>query len=380
MSVAALVHRGDLDELVRAVDAAATRGDVDEVVALRRGCLDAVEFSGRQLWGPAAYAAYRLALDAPVELAVEAFLDADDRHMLGPLTEVVAQRHDWAALGDHLPPGPISGTVAVERVVRGEDLADDPAAAVHHLDVPGTWLDWEGPRPRVDYRSGEVLAPAPVARPTGPAVTATAPGDPIDDPELVQAWEALVAPWATSATGSVAVAVADGPVTGAVGAVVSGSVARTGDTIAPADPVTVELEPITLADAVAALGWSAASGGAARRRRGCAAGRSAAWWALRVLVGHEPGSDVDDLREDLGEWTWWRFGPVEEDGWWLRLAGQHVDGWSLAIDARDPPPEDLVLDVPPDADPDADPTGDDPAPTDPWADFDQVLRGLDGQG
>ncbi len=358
MSVADLVHRGDLDELVRAIDAAATRGDVREVRAIRRGCLDAVEFSGRQLWGPAAYAAYRLALQAPPEVAVEALLEADDRHMLGPLTEVVAQRHDWSDLRDHLPPGPLAGTVAVERVCAGEDLSDDPRAEVHHLDVPATWKDWEGRRPHVDYRPGEVLAPAPILSAMGPPAPAAPPGAAIEDPDLVTAIEALVAPWARSPDGHVRVAVVDGPAAGAVAAVSPGS--------RPA--------PVDLSDAVAAMTWAASSGGSVRRRRGGAAGRSATWWALRVLVAHEPGSPDDELVEDLGEWSWSRFGSDEEGGWWLRLAAEHVDGWSLAVDARDPPPEDLVLDVPGDRAPVAGP----PAPSaDPWGDFDRLVRDLD---
>lgn len=359
MSVADLVHRGDLDELVRAIDAAATRGDLDEVVTLRRACLDAVEFSGRQLWGPAAYAAYRLALEGPPDLAVAVLLDADDRHMLGPLTEVVAQHHDWADLRDLLPPGPIRGTVAVERVLRGDDLRGDAAAEVGHLDVPAHWLAWEGARPRLEYRSGEVLAPAPVARPTGPATVAGEPGAPITDPELAQAWEPLAAPWTASPDARVVFAIVDGPVGGAVGAV------------AP----EVEVEPIDLADAVAAMTWAASSGGSARRRRGGAAGRSTTWWALRTLVAHEPASPPDDLAADLREWSWHRFGPVEEDGWWLRIAAEHPDGWSLAVDARDPPPPDLVLPVP-DDDPATDATSP-PSASDPWGDFDTILRSLD---
>ncbi len=360
MSVAELVHRGDLDELVRAIDAAATRDDVDEVLALRLACLDAVEFSGRQLWGPAAYAAYRLALEAPPEMAVAAVLDADDRHMLGPLTEVVAQHHEWADLRDLLPPGPIRGTVAVERILRGDDLRGDEAAEVDHLDLPAHWVDWEGPRPRLDYRPGEVLAPAPVARPRGPATTATAAGAAVADPELAQAWEPLVAPWTASPDARVVFAVVDGPVGGAVGAVAPGR----------------EVTPIDLTDAVVAMTWAASSGGSARRRRGGAAGRSATWWALRTLVAHEPGSPPDDLEADLREWSWHAFGPAAEDGWWLRIAAEHPDGWSIAIDARDPPPPDLVLPVPEDSD-DVDSPATSATPVlDPWADFDTALRDL----
>lgn len=362
MSVADLVQRGDLDELVRAVDAAAARGDFAQVVALRRSCLDAVEFSGRQLWGPAAYAAYRLVLDAPTDLAVETMLGAHDRHTLGPLTEVIAQHHPWTDLVALLPPGPLAGTVAVERVLRGDDLSDDPRAESHHLDVPARRLAWEGRAPEVVYRARDVLAPAPVPTPTGPARAPGSPGSPIDDPELVEAWEALVAPWASSPDGRVGVAVTDGPVEGAV--------AR----LSPA----AGLRPVDLAGAVGLLTWAASSGGASTRRRGGAAGRSTAWWALRVLVDHEPGSPVDLLHADLLDWSWVGFDGPDDDGWALRLAAEHVDGWSLAIDAHDPPPEDLVLPA------DDDVASDDPqdvaqdgaggSPEDPWAALDRAIR------
>lgn len=358
-SVRRLVQRGDLDELVRDVDAAAGRGDLDRVLELRRACLEAVASSGRQLWGPAAYAAYRLALEGPPDLAVDMLLEAEDRHMLGPLTEVVAQHHTWAVLRDRLPSGPVRGAVAVERVLRGEDLRGDGAEDVDHLDVPAHWLDWEGQRPRLRYGATGVVAPAPMARPQGPAVAARTPGPPLDDPELVEAWEPLVAPWTTAEGSRMAVAVVDGPVTGAVARVAPGSV----------------VESIALGDAVAAMTWASSSGGAGRRRRGGAAGRSTTWWALRTLVAHEPDSPPSDLGADLDEWSWYRFGGLDDQGWWLRIAAEHPEGWSLAIDAWDPPPDDLVLPVPvlgP-----ADPTEEPPAP-DPFADFDRALQDLEG--
>lgn len=369
--VAELVHRGDLDELVRAVDVAASRRDFDEVLALRRACLDAVEFSGRQLWGPAAYAAYRLVLEAPVGLAVDTLLVAQDRHTLGPLTEVVAQHHAWTDLAGLLPPGPLSGTVAVERVLRGDDLGDDPRAETHHLDVPQRRVPWEGPAPVVEYRARDVLSPAPVPVPVGPAVDPGSPGPPIDDSELVQAWEVLVAPWATSPDGRVAVAVADGPAPAAVAHLAPG----------------VPLHPVALPDVVALVTWAASSGGALQRRRGGAAGRSATWWALRVLVDHEPSSPPDELHDDLSAWSWHVFdGPspaprtdgdesAAQGGWSLRIAGSHPDGWSLAIDAHDPPPEDLVLPVAEDDDPAATvPAPDDQDDLDPWAALDRAIR------
>ncbi len=338
----------------------------------------------------AAYAAYRLVLEAPADLAVDTLLAAHDRHTLGPLTEVVTQRHTWSELAARVPPGPLAGTIAVERVLRGDDLADDPRAETHHLDVPAHRLDWEGRAPEVQYRARDVLAPAPVPRPVGPPMGPSAPGEAVDDPELVRAWEALVAPWATSPDGRVDVAVADGPAPAAAARLVP----------------DVPLHPVALPDVVGVLTWAASTGGSRQRRRGGAAGRSATWWALRVLVDHEPGSPVDELRADLAEWSWFVFDggdpargtPREEDaaraatdparpgadattggdGWVLRLAGSHPDGWSLAIAAHDPPPEDLVLPV--DEEPEV-PDGAVVGPAtvaDPWAALDRAIREVSG--
>jgi hypothetical protein len=90
-SLAELLHRGNLDELVREVDRLAAVDDHEGLLVLRERCHEAAETIGKQLWGPAQYAEYRLALEAPGPLAASVVTPGAARFALGPLTEVVAQ-------------------------------------------------------------------------------------------------------------------------------------------------------------------------------------------------------------------------------------------------------------------------------------------------
>ena len=160
-----LLALGDLDGLVHEVDRRAGRGDWDGLVALRDACLAATEETGRQLWGPARYAGYRIALEGPAALAATMPEPGVARHGLGPLTEVVAQDHPFAALADHLDAA-VRPVVAQERVLRGEDLRDDPRAAQPDPEAPPLHLQpFEPAYPLPTYRAAERLdgAPTPVA-------------------------------------------------------------------------------------------------------------------------------------------------------------------------------------------------------------------------
>jgi hypothetical protein len=75
---------------VREADRLAGRSDWDGLIALRDACLEVTEETGRQLWGPARYAAYRVALDGPAAFAAAMVEPGVVRFGLGPLTEVVA--------------------------------------------------------------------------------------------------------------------------------------------------------------------------------------------------------------------------------------------------------------------------------------------------
>lgn len=328
-SLAELVAAGDLDRLVAEVDRRVGRADWDGVITLRQRCLEASEATGRQLWGAAQYAAYRLALEAPAPLAASVVTPGAAPFALGPLTEVVAQHHPWADLAPHLDVPVVAATVAHERVVRGEDLTGDPPPATD-LDLPLVLQPWEPAYPVPEYRADELLenGPAPL---TGGADTDAPPGAPIAMPRLERALRELVAPWEDRSTGEVHVVAVAGGADGAVAALL---------------PSRARLIPLAVPEAFARMAWAGASGGAHGRRRGLAAGRSAAWWIGRLATGCPVDVDPDELEFELEELRWCAFeagtaadvgaGP-DPAGWHLRLAIEHPDGWAVAVDAVDTP-------------------------------------------
>ena len=85
-----LVHRADLDGLVRLIDRFCASADWAELSELRSRTRAAVN-TGRQLWPAATLAEYRLALWAPAEWAALMLDEDGGRFTIGPLTEVVAQ-------------------------------------------------------------------------------------------------------------------------------------------------------------------------------------------------------------------------------------------------------------------------------------------------
>ncbi|HUC32451.1 MAG TPA: hypothetical protein VMS14_03560, partial [Ilumatobacteraceae bacterium] len=119
-----LIHRADLDGLVRLVDARCASADWAGVLRLRDRARNAVQ-TGRQLWPVATLAEYRLALWAPAEWAATVLDDESGRFTIGPLTEVAAQHHSFSELAGVVPSGPRLGFVAHERALRGEAIDDD---------------------------------------------------------------------------------------------------------------------------------------------------------------------------------------------------------------------------------------------------------------
>ncbi|RLE20697.1 MAG: hypothetical protein DRJ50_10315, partial [Actinobacteria bacterium] len=142
-SLDALIHRADLDGLVRMIDDRCSSRDWAGLLRLRNRSRHAVD-TGRQLWPAATLAEYRLALLGTPEV-VAAVLDESDglsgRFTIGPLTEVTAQHHSWEELSPVLDHGPRSAFVAHERVLRGEaiDTPDLPAV----LELPYELQSWE---------------------------------------------------------------------------------------------------------------------------------------------------------------------------------------------------------------------------------------------
>ena len=138
-----LVHRADLDGLVRLVDRFCSDADwgalVDEVaqpLPQRRQHWQAAEavagsdagrVTTRPLWAPAEWAA--LVLD-----------EGSGTFTIGPLTEVVAQHHRFDELHARLPGGPRLGFVAHECALRGQSISNEVA---NPLEIPFELQPWE---------------------------------------------------------------------------------------------------------------------------------------------------------------------------------------------------------------------------------------------
>jgi hypothetical protein len=316
-----LVHRADLDGLVRFVDALCATRDWSTLLELRNRSRAAVA-TGRQLWPVATLAEYRLALWAPAEWATQVLDEESGRFTVGPLTEVVAQHHRFDELLPALSDGPRLGFIAHECALRGQSIPDHVA---NPLEIPFQLQPWEPSYALAEYSDDGLDAPAP-ALPKSTSFAATSAGDNcvVDDPDVDLAVRQLVEPWITSSNGHVKIAAVEGDAARAVAALGVASVA---------------LSPITPASAMAWMGWAGASGGAHGRRRGAAIGRFGAWWALAALAGFTDEWPVapDDLGEAAGalDWYWWDSGDPHL-GWQLQLAvADPVDGCAWAISAHD---------------------------------------------
>ncbi|MEM8619891.1 MAG: DUF6183 family protein [Actinomycetota bacterium] len=317
----ALIHRADLDGLVRLIDDRTSTRDWPGLDRVRRRSRAAID-TGRQLWPAATLAEYRLVLLGPPEL-VATILDAPDsgRFAIGPLAEVAAQHHSWEDLSQHLSQGPIAAFVAHERALRGESITSTAPRDV--LDLPTTVAAWEPDYALAEYRDNDVRCDMPNLPRPRHTIDALPDAERLDD-DVDLAARQLVEVWTAESNGTIETACVEGFVAHAIGAL---GVRRAR---------TVE---ITSTDALAWLGWCGASGGAYGRRRGAATGRFGAWWLLAALADllDEWPLDPDELGHAASELTWYRWDAFEPDlGWSLRLAvedrHEHV---SWAINAAD---------------------------------------------
>jgi hypothetical protein len=315
-----LVHRADLDGLVRLVDKLCTNADWPALLELRNISRAAVT-TGRQLWPAATLAEYRLALWAPAEWATQVLDEESGRFTIGPLTEVVAENHQFSDLRSALPDGPRVGFIAHECALRGQVL---PADLANPLDIPFELQPWEPQYCLAEYSDDGLSAPAPHL----PAASEFEPmpsegGEVIDDPEVALAVRQLIESWITSSNGHVEIVAIEGSAAAAVAAlgVASGKLAK----IAPSQ-------------AMAWLAWAGASGGAHGRRRGAAIGRFGAWWTVAAVADlaqwpPDPGETGDALA--ALDWYWWDGGEPRL-GWELQLAvADPASGYAWAIGAHD---------------------------------------------
>ena len=311
--LAGLIHRADLDGLVRLVDDCCAARDWALLRRLRDDARHAVG-TGRQLWPAATLAEYRLALLAPASWAAGVLDEGSGRFSIGPLTEVVAQRHTWAELAPLLEAGPRAAFVAHERVLRGEAMtAASTAGLPDVLDLPLRLAAWEPEYCLATYDDdrGEFPAPDLPARLTDVELPTDAP-EQVDDDAVDLALRQLLEPWTTTSNGRAEVVAVDGDAAGALRAL---GLSR------------ARWAPLDAAAAVAWLAWAGASGGAHGRRRGAAAGRFGALWLVAALL------------DALDEWPL----PLDELGalaatlrWWWWDAHEPVTGWQLQLVVEDP--------------------------------------------
>lgn len=305
-AVSAAIGRADLDGLVRLVDALCRRADWDGLMRLRDLSRAALE-RGLQLWPAAEYAEYRLALEAPGEVAGPLVVEGAGRFAPGPLWEVAASTHHWGDLRDHIPGGPTRSLAAHERVVRGEDLVDDPTIDPGVVDIPAVLQEWEPAYAVATFHADRADFPSPAPPDLGRQPLPPA-GQRVEDEESVEALVALARPWAEQSNGRVQAILVEG---------------GAGEAIAALGPGEVLAGEIDGAAALAWMVWAAASGGAYGRRRGTAAGRLAAWWTLAVVTGREWPVAAEDLGEALREVRWVAWQPPDfKAGWGLHLAGE----------------------------------------------------------
>jgi hypothetical protein len=319
--LAELVELGDPAGLLHAVDGLCATGDWAGMVALRQGLGEAVE-RGKPLWPVITYVEYRMALEAPGPEAASVLRPGVGRFALGPLTEVAAATHTFAELAPHLAEPVVAGSVAQERVLRGEDLRGAPGAHPEVLELPLVLAPWEPAYALATYRADRLEVPDPGAERVGMAAGGARPGPLLDRPDAARALTDLVEVWTSESSGSARAVVVRGGPAEAVAALGHGD---------------HRLGEITPAAAMARMAWAAASGGAHGVRRGAALGRFDAWWAATGLTALDWPPDPAALGRAIQALHWWVWDDgMPASGWVLRLAAADpAAGWAAALDATD---------------------------------------------
>jgi resuscitation-promoting factor RpfA len=324
--LAGLIHRADLDGLVRLVDDCCATRDWARLRRLRDEARYALG-TGRQLWPAATLAEYRLALLAPAPWAAGVLDEGSGRFTIGPLTEVVAQDHTWAELAPLLEPGPRAAIVAHERALRFEPI--DPASTSglpDVLELPYALAEWEPAYALATYTDDGVQFPSPAG--PGPFADVALPVEALarlDDDDTVElAVRQLVESWTATSNGRAEVVAVEG---------------GAGDAVRALGVHQARLASMEPAAAVAWLAWAGASGGAHGRRRGAAAGRFGALWVVGALVDvlDDWPLPLDELGAIAADLRWWWWDALEPaTGWQLQLAVEDPDdGLAWAISARD---------------------------------------------
>ena len=314
----ALIHRADLDGLVRHVDDTCSSRDWDHLVRVRDAARSAVE-TGRQLWPIATLANYRLALWAPGDLAVRALDDTARTFMPGPVSEILAVHHTWEDLEPFLAPGHDRSLFAHERSLRGDVI--DPAEP-SLVDIPFALQPWEPHYEPARYDDNGVNSPAP-RLPRPDVHVRTNEGEHIDDPETDTAFRVLVDPWTSQSGGH------------ARSATVEGGLHEALHALGTDECIAVRIDP---ADGMAQLAWAGATGAAHGKRRGLATGRSNAWWFVSVFAGLDDAWPCDpaELGEVIDGMEWWHWSTGDDSGWNTNLViVDNDEGLACALLAHD---------------------------------------------
>ncbi len=314
-----LINRADLDGLVRLIDDYCETRSWHELLGLRDACKAAVA-NGRQVWPTSTLAEYRLALLAPAEIAVQVVDEEAGRFTMGPLTEVIAQNHQWSELSEVLEPSPTSTYIAFECSIRGQQVDSELFPA---LESPRVLLPVESNYALAEYHDNEAKFPTPAIPEMGSAIAAPASSaNVVLDSEALTAIHQLVDAWTTQSNGELRISCVEGSVL---------------DALATLEVHEARLSLLTSGEALAWLAWAGASGGAHGRRRGNALGRDAAWWTIAALTGQTsnwPLSDEESITAvNSLQWFWW---DVNEPttGWNVQLCVHHADrnrSWAFML-------------------------------------------------
>ena len=292
------IESSDTDELLRVIDGYCETSSWPVLLDLRARCREALG-RGKQLWGVEEHIRYRLALEAPGELAGPIVAEGESRFALGPLPEVAASTKTWDELTPHIENGPARRTTAAERVIRGDIIETEG------LDLPGVIQDWEPAYQVATYESDRVEAPAPTI-PTMTDADVPAEAETIIDTVSEEALSDLVLPWVEESNGRCDTITASGDHLSAIRGM-GLTRARVGS--------------LPTAEALSWMAWAAASGGAHGRRRGAATGRYLAWWVISCLADLQWPESPETIASAANRLRWHWFDDGSPDiGWGLRLA------------------------------------------------------------
>jgi hypothetical protein len=324
-----LVEDGDVDALCSHIDSLALDGGWALIVSLRDKCRGALE-RGKQLWPAAAWAEYRLCLDAPASFSAPLVDSVAAKFTLGPFAEILAENKTWAELSPCLPDTPGAAAVVGERVLRGEDLRADDRALLLTVGsgLPLVLAPWEPQYPRATYHLDRVDWEHPDGTQrslAGAPKIEVSPGRRIEDPTTVRSLLDVVSIWTEESNGRAEAVAVEGTAASAIGAL---------------GPRTIRLAEVSAQMALATVAWAAGSGGAHGRRRGAGAARVETWWVAASLAGlnEDWPLSADELGTALGDLRWflWDDGSPPT-GWHFRLAVESPAeelAWAIsAIDA-----------------------------------------------